>query len=93
MKYRIEFRNEDDRNRIRKWAGMTPGASIIKRDDDWTIETSTISGFSVIEAYIVEVKNKKAEMLLKLQFADAKEHIEQSAPSSDRWVPPYLSEI
>jgi hypothetical protein len=83
MKYSIPFKDDEERARIRKWAGVTRGASILKRDDDWTVLSTAsgtfTNGFTVIQSYIVEVKTKKAEMLLKLQFGEAKKYFEQSS--------------
>lgn len=73
MKYDVPYINDDERSRIRRWAGKTSGASILRRSDDWTMED--VNGNLVwTHSYIVEVKNKKAEMLLKLQFPRAQEY-------------------
>ena len=77
MKYAIPFTGDKERQRIRKWAGMTNGASILKKSGDWEISGNT-NTFEVTEHYVVEVKTKKAEMLLKLQFGNAKKYIEQN---------------
>lgn len=83
MKYSIPFTGNKERQRIRKWAGMTSGASILKKSGDWEIAGNT-NTFEVTEHYVVEVKTKKAEMLLKLQFGNAKKYIEQNGVL-DNW--------
>ena len=73
MKYDVPYIDDDEKNLIRRWAGRTSGASILRRSDDWTMEEH--NGCLVWSySYIVEVKHKKAEMLLKLQFPKAIEH-------------------
>lgn len=78
--FAIPFDNDDEKTRIRRWAGMTSGASIIKKDSEWTGEDSS-TDWSVTWGYlyVVEIKTKKAEMLLKLQFPKAHRYIEQGA--------------
>ena len=86
MKYSVPFRDTKERDRIRKWAGMTSGATILKKSGDWSIKGGdAFGGFTVTETYIVEVTTKKAEMLLKLQFAEAKKYFEQDGVFDDVW--------
>ena len=76
MKYDVPYSDDDEKKLIRKWAGRTSGASILRRSDDWVMETSN-GNLVWCYSYIIEVKNKKAEMLLKLQFPRAKEYKDQ----------------
>jgi len=75
MRYVVPFENETKRTLIRKWAGKTAGASITKKTDYWATEND-FNNLMWAEAYIIELKTKKAEMLVKLQFPDAREEKE-----------------
>ncbi len=62
------IRNKEDKRRIRKWVGSHNGMSILY--SDWLYRINGIS-IGEDEAYILEIKNKKTELLFKLTFSNA----------------------
>ena len=69
--YKVSFDNKEERDVIRRWVGKTSGATILKGDTDWQVDNrsqSTDFNMVWIECYIIALKSKKAEMLIRLQF-------------------------
>lgn len=63
--YVYYIKNEEDKIKIRKWVGSHNGMSISM--SDWVYVPSGIS-MDMCEVYILNIKNKKTELLFKLTF-------------------------
>lgn len=61
------IKNKEDKRRIRRWIGSHNGMSILY--SDWLYRINGIS-IDSDEAYILEIKNKKTELLFKLTFSN-----------------------
>lgn len=77
-KYFIPFSNDKERDRIRKFTGITAGATLTLKTaewDSWDNAYEWQAGW--FEGYVVTITKPKAEMLLKLQFVEARRYFEQ----------------
>lgn len=83
-KYFIPFETKEERNRIRKWTGTTAGANLAVKTAMWSSGSDSVSWHATwTEGYVIDITSKKAEMLIKLQFAEARRYFEQSNSAFD----------
>ncbi len=76
-KYFIPFSNDKERDRIRRWTGVTSGVSLTLKTalwDSWDNAYEWEAGW--YEGYVITVTKPQAEMLLKLQFIGARTYNE-----------------
>lgn len=77
-KYFIPFDTTKERDRIRKFTGITSGATLTVKSTVWdSFDDAYQWETGWFEGYIITVTNQKAEMLLKLQFGNARRYFEQ----------------
>jgi len=77
-KYFIPFDTDEERDRIRRWTGMTRGSTLTLKTALWdSFDNAFEWQAGWFEGYVVTVTSPKAEMLLKLQFARARRYFEQ----------------
>jgi len=73
--YFLKYEGSQGKEEMRKWIGKTSGVSIAKSDEVW-VRDHERNSVIWYDGYVVDVKNKKTEMLLLLQYPEIIDYTE-----------------